>query len=245
MRFLNRQSLKKVPCMKSLMFSLALALTVAGCAPAQMRLPQSLAAASEQIPFEHMNGWSRGHLVAGEYRADYERGLARAGLGVIKLTDGYTRFALGGPGISSTIEGRCGVRQASLVLKSVEITPAPMAFGCDLTAEGRPIPARFELQESRASMADNLNRYARRGEIALAGQVIQIRSVHHLQGTALPVAAPIGYVFEQDGQAIGALELNGKPVLRLPPATHLDRRRAMMVASVALATFWDPDVVDD
>lgn len=231
--------------MKSLAFPLGVCVLLAACAPAQMRLPPSLAVASEQIPFEQMNGWTRGHLVAGEYRGDYERGLARGRFGLVKLTGGYTRFALEGPGISSTIEGSCGVRQASLALESVEIAPAPMAFGCDLTADGRPIPARFELQESRASAADNLNRYARRGEIALAGQVIGIRSVHRLQGTSLPVATPIGYVFEQDGQAIGALELNGKPVLRLPPGTDLDQRRAMMVASVALATFWDPDVVDD
>jgi hypothetical protein len=230
--------------MKSLAFMFASSLLLAGCASAQMRLPPSLAAAGERIPFERMSGWTQGHLVAGDYRGHYERGLTRAELDSVKETRGYTRFVLEGPGISSTIEGRCGVRQRSLVLGPVEITPEPMAFGCDFTAEGRPIPARFELQESRASRADNLNRYARRGEIGLAGQVISIRSVHHIQGTSLPVASPIGYVFEQDGRTLGALELNGKPVLILPPDTDPDRRRAMVVASVALATFWDPDSVE-
>jgi len=228
--------------MKCLAFLLAPALLLAGCAPAQMRLPQSLATASERIPFDHMGGWTRGHFVAGEYRGSYERGLDRAELGILKLTDGFTKFAVEGPGISSTIEGQCGVRQRSLLLSALEITPQPMAFGCDFTAEGLPIPARFELQESRRSAAD-ATRNARRGEIGLAGQVISVRSVHHIEGSALPVMTPIGYVFEQDGRQIGALELNGKPVLILPPGTDLDRRRAMMVASVALATFWDPDAV--
>ena len=80
--------------------------------------------------------------------------------------------------------------------------------------------------------------------IGLAGEVVRFRSVHHIVGGKLPTADPMGYVFEQDGEAIGALELNGKPVLTLSPDTDLDRRRAVMVAAVALATFWDPAVVE-
>lgn len=231
--------------MRGLSALLPLAL-LSACAAAQMQLPAHLAdTASERITFENMSGWRHGRFTAGEYSGGYERGLDRLSLfSLVKLTDGHAEFTVAGPGISSTIEGFCHVRERALTFDDLEFKPGRMAFGCDLSADGRPIPARFELQESREGLAAKLTRNARRGEIALAGEIVGFRSVHRIEGGALPVENPIGYVFEQDGREIGALQLNGKPVLILPAGTSLDRRRAMIVASVALATFWDPAAVD-
>lgn len=215
------------------------------CAAAEMQLPASLAANdSERIVFENMSGWETGRFHAGDYSGSYRRTLDRASLGIFQATEGRASFSVAGPGISSSIDGHCLVRENALALDNLEIKPGKMAYRCDFEVEGNAIPARFEVQESRATLAENLNRNARVGEIGLAGQVVRFRSVHRIVGGKLPTADPMGYVFEQDGEPIGALQLNGKPVLTLPAGTDIDRRRAMMVASVALATFWDPATID-
>ncbi len=225
--------------------ALAPAALLSACATPDMALPPSLSsAAGERVTFEQMSGWNEGHFIAGEYSGEYRRTLDRAQLGIVKLTEGRGDFFVAGPGISSTIEGSCGVREGALSFDDLEIKPGKMAYRCDFSADGQPIPARFEVRESRKGLAENLNRYARVGEIGLAGQVIRFRSVHHFATPTLPTSDPLGYVFEQDGKPVGALQLNGKPVLTLPAGTDIDRRRAIMVASVALATFWDPDVVE-
>ncbi|MXO61204.1 hypothetical protein GRI89_16795 [Altererythrobacter salegens] len=215
---------------------------LAACTTAEMKMPSNLAdAGGERISFENMSVWNKGRFLAGSYSGGYERTLDRLSLfDLFKQDSGRASFTIAGPGISSTIEGHCRVRERALTLDSLEFKPGKMAYRCDLEAEGQPIPARFEVQESRKGLAENLTRNARRGEIALAGDIVSFRSVHDVAGTVLPVENPIGYVFEQDGKAIGALQLNGKPILTMPSGTEIGQRRAMMVASVALATFWDP-----
>jgi hypothetical protein len=227
--------------MKPIATLLPLAL-LAACAPAQMHLPAHLAA-GEQIAFNDMSNWTHGRFNAGDYAGGYERNLDQLSIFAFRQTDGRASFTIAGPGISSTIEGYCGVRERALVFDDFEFNPGRMAYRCDLEAEGHPIPARFEVQESRKGLAANLTRNARVGENALAGEIVRFRSVHDVAGSRWPVENPLGYVFEQDGREIGALQLNGKPVLTLPAGTDIDRRRAMMVASVALATFWDPAAV--
>lgn len=231
------------------MIALSAALLAAACSTfqiAEMRLPSSLGAGTERIEIAGMNGWTHGRFTAGEYHGGYERGLDRLEVAnLFRRTGGHAEFTLFGPGISDDIEGRCQVRERALTLEGVEFKPAPMAYRCDFYAQGRDIPARFELQESHRGLADVLTRDARRGEIGLAGEIVRFRSVHKVRGVALPVENPIGYVFERDGRAIGALQLNGGPVLILPHDTEVGPRRAMMVASLALATIWDPSAVLD
>jgi hypothetical protein len=58
------------------------------------------------------------------------------------------------------------------------------------------------------------------------------------------VSAPIGYVFERDGAAIGGVEINGEPVMFAAPGTAPADRRAIVLAAVALSVFWDPANLD-
>jgi NAD(P)-dependent dehydrogenase (short-subunit alcohol dehydrogenase family) len=60
---------------------------------------------------------------------------------------------------------------------------------------------------------------------------------HHRVAKAL---TPIGYVFEHEGQAVGAVEINGTPVITHSPHTEDVMRRAILIASLALGLFWDP-----
>ena len=212
------------------------AVALSACAPAQMRLPSSLAAA-ERVEFEGITGWERGDFHAGDYSGGYERSAERIGFFEIKENRGHSAFVVEGPEIGSTLEGFCRMREGSLDFGLVEVIDRQMAYRCEFTAEGQPVPAYLELQESHANV---WRPYARRGEIALGGEVVQLRSVHDIVGGKLPTGAPIGYVFEQDGREVGAVELNGRPALIVPAGTDPGLRRTLTVAALALGVFWDP-----
>ena len=210
---------------------------LAACAPAQMRLPDAFAASS-RTEFTGFTGWNHGRFTAGPYSGGYERSADRlAFFDTFKTNSARAEFTIAGPRISTTIEARCRMRERSIDTGLVEVVTRPMAYGCEFTAEGRAFPARFELQEAQS---DVLKPYERRGEIALGGEIVQIRSVHRIEGTSLPTLAPIGYLFEQDGRPVGAVELNGKPVLILPAGTEPGLARTLTVAALALGVLYDP-----
>jgi len=210
---------------------------LAACAPAQMHLPDTFAA-STRTEFTGFTGWNHGRFTAGSYAGEYERSAERlVFLDAYKTSTAHGEFVVAGPEIGSTIEARCRMREHSVDTGFVEVLVKPMAYGCDFTAEGRTFPARFELQEVQQ---DVLKPYERRGEIALGGEIVQIRSVHRIEGTRLPTLAPIGYVFEQQGRPVGAVELNGKPALILPAGTEPGLARTLTIAALALGVLYDP-----
>jgi hypothetical protein len=213
------------------------AFLLAGCATAQMRLPENLAAAS-RVEFEGIGGWRSGEYTAGGYAGRYERSADRLSyFDTINENRGHSEFTLAGAGLAEAIDGRCRMRESSLDLGLVEVTTRPMAYRCEFRAGDRPIAAALELQEvtSRA-----INRYERRGRIVLDGETVEIRSVHHIAGTSMPVSTPIGYVFEQRGRPVGAVELNGSPALIVEPGASPELERTLMLAALALGVFWDP-----
>lgn len=223
---------------------LALPLLTGGCAairPVEMRLPSALAANSARLPVEGIGGWTHGRFRTGDYTGGYERSEERlAFFDTFIRNSGHADFTIAGPGISSTIEAACRMRERVLDLDIMEFTPGPMAFRCEFTADGRAIPARFELQEVRSGIGGALSREERRGEIALGGEIVQIRSVHKLEGSPIEMASPIGYVFEQDGRPVGAVEINGSPVIFVGDLTDQGLARTITVGAMALAIFWDP-----
>lgn len=223
---------------------LTLPVLVSACAafpPAQMRLPPPLAEQSVQIPVEGIGGWTRGRFRAGGFSGDYERSENRlAFFDTFIRNSGHSQFAIAGPGISSTIEAGCRMHERALDFGIVAFTPKRMAYRCELTADGRAIPARFELQEVRTGLGGALNVRERRGEIALGGETVQIRSVHKLVGSPIEMANPIGYVFEQNGRPVGAVEINGTPVVTIADFADEGLVRTIIVAAMALAIFWDP-----
>ncbi|WP_340586281.1 hypothetical protein [Erythrobacter alti] len=222
-----------------------LALLASACSaitPAQMRLPQSLADQSARMPVEGIGGWRSGRFRTGPYIGNYDRSEERLAFFFDTLirNSGHSSFVIEGPGISSNIEAECRMRERVLDFGIVEFTPRRMAYRCEFTAAGRSMPARFELQEVRSGLGGMLNRRERRGEIALGGETVQIRSVHKLVGSPIEMANPIGYVFEQYGQPVGAVEVNGSPVIYLGQRNDEGLSRTITIGAMALAIFWDP-----
>lgn len=221
-----------------------LAAVLAGCAaiqPARMALPVPLA---EEPPFvfEGMGFGQKGRFSAGPYAASFTRSDTRLALfdAVVERRSGNTFFALEGPGIDGSIEAECRVRERTINISLISFNPKPMAYTCRFSHQGRPLPARFELQEEHNGLAGRLMRQARRGELAIDHVVLDIVSVHRLQGSRIETATPIGYLFESEGVPVGSVELNGKPAVRFIPGTDAATRRAVMIAATALGVLWDP-----
>ena len=205
-----------------------------------MRLPAEFAS-PVATEFTGFNGWNTGTFGAGEYHGTYQRSEGRlAYFDTWVQRSGKARFAIAGPEISTTIEAQCRMRERVLDLgNGVEVTTQPMAYGCDFTADGLAIPARFELQEVTAG-GTAIYRYERFGEMALGGELVQIRSIHDIDGLPNGTITPIGYSFEQKGRAVGALELNGRPKLIVPRGAEPGLARTLTIAALALAVFQDP-----
>lgn len=224
--------------------ALAACILAAGCAafpPAEMRLPPALAAQSAPLPVEGIGGGTTGRFRVDAWQGTFERSEERLAVFETFVTNrGHADFIIAGPGISSTIEARCRMRERIIDLDILEFTPQPMAYGCDFSAEGRAFPARLELQEVRSGLAGALSRRERRGEIALGGETVQIQSVHKLAGSPIEMATPIGYVFTQGGNPVGAIELNGTPRLFVADRTDQNLARTLVIGAIALAVFWDP-----
>ena len=221
------------------------ALALSGCAAAQMRLPDNLAAAT-RTEFTGIGGWRSGDYTAGAYSGRYERSSDRLSyFGTVNEARGHSEFTLAGPDIPEAIEGHCRMRANSVDLGLVEVTTRPMAYRCEFQAGGRPIAAWLELQEDNGP-GTPLNRDGRYGRLTLDGETVDIRSIHYLAGLdgSMPVSTPLGYVFEQRGHAVGAVELNGRPALMIEPGASPQLQRTLTLAALALGVFWDPANTD-
>lgn len=210
-------------------------LALAGCASAQMRLPENLAAAT-RTEFQGIGGWAQGRFTAGAYSGTYQRSAYTLSyLDPLVENRGHSRFTLLAEGMDP-LEGECRMRENSVDLGLVEVTTRPMAYRCQF-ASGNPLPAYLELQEFEGG---HVNRYERGGRMVFGSETVDIRSVHHLAGTSMPTSTPVGYVFEQRGKPVGAVELNGRPALMLQPGTSPQLARTLTLAALALGVFWDP-----
>lgn len=228
----------------SIVLAAGAALVAAGCAsiqPAKMAVPPVLAVA-ETMPVSGIGGGRNGSFTAGPFNGAFTRSASRLAFfdPLYERRDGRTTFTLTGPGINGSLMASCRMRERTVTLGVISFEPHPMAYGCEFTHEGRVIPARFELQSHREGLGGMMRRQERRGEIALDRVILQIRSVHDLQGSPIQMGTPIGYVFEHAGEPVGAVEINGAPMVSYASSTDEETRRAVLVAALALSLFWDP-----
>ena len=218
-------------------------LTLVACAairPAQMALPDSLRATAP-TSIEGMGAGQTGTFRLADAAGRYARAATRLEhFGDLADFDrGRASFTVEGLA-AKPLSARCMVRQTTMTIGVVGFEPTKLAYECDFDSLGQPAAARFTLQEGRDAGVPKTLQAQRRGRIELGSTVLALRSVHAVEGSPLPLDTPIGYVFEQDGRAVGAVELNGPtPRVWLPPAGD-DTRRAAVIAALALAVFWDP-----
>jgi len=219
------------------------ALVLAGCGaiqPARMALPEPLRG-SEPISVDGMGAGQRGTFRAGEYTGEFARSATRLELfGDFAVFDrGRATYTLNGV-TAAPLAARCTVRQTTMTVGIIGFEPKKLAYECDFSEQGKGVGVRFTLKEGRDAGVPKTLQAERRGRIDFHGTTLTMRSVHAVEGSPFPLGTPIGYVFERDGHAVGAVELNGLTPRLWLPAGNDDTRRASVAAAMALAIFWDP-----
>lgn len=215
------------------------AVTLPACAirPAEMARPVALMNASA-TPIDGIGWGETGAFAVGQNQGEFSRSASRLSFfEMFNSRDGGATFTLQGAGFQQPVQVSCTMREHTITIDIVEFKPGPMAYGCDVRANGQLLPARLEVQEAAP---DFTNRQQRRGAVMVDGSVLDIRSVHEVAGSPLPTSAPMGYVFERNGVAIGGVDLNNGPLMYEAPDASAADRRAVLLAALALSIFWDP-----
>lgn len=203
------------------------AAVMAGCAglpAAQMALPEPLARQAPE-PVQGLGGGRSGSFTFAGHQGRFERSASR-----LALFDSALAFDRFNAGYSSAgVQAQCRARQTTAQAGVLAGALRPYELHCTFSGS-----LQGELVLRGSATGDE-----RRGHADLGGVALELRSVHRAQGSSLPLAAPIGYLIVQRGNAgaaLGAVELNGTPRLWRPAdgAAH----EAVTHAALALALLW-------
>jgi hypothetical protein len=214
----------------------AAVLTLSACASlpaAQVALPAPLPAQTPEL-VEGIGFGRNGSFTVGAASGTFKRGRDRLELfETVNWDSARTRYEL-------TLAD--GARtEAACKGKAVEITWRVLA------ADARPFSFECEWRGARsAQLAVNAPALAvgvkaeRSGRFTMNGLTLEVQSLHDVQGSPLPLEAPIGYLFSHGGRAVGAIELNGPTPRLWRPAATDPLHEPVTLAALALALLWDP-----
>jgi hypothetical protein len=205
---------------------LVVGLAVTGCAavkPAQMVLPEGLVTASNEVVLRDLGGGRNGEYTLAGNHGQFRRTNDRLDVfDIVSFDWGGSHVTVEGADVTQPVTAKCGLRQVTAGWRIVRID------------------AGLSLQEAKSTQDALMNKARRRGEARIDGMVLELRSVHELEGTPLTLEAPIGYVIEHSGRAVGAIELNGSAPRVWLPVDDAGQRRAVLLAVMPLALLWDP-----
>jgi hypothetical protein len=206
-----------------------------------MALPAALSD-YETLPVSGIGGNRRGTFQAGPWHGTFARSDSRLAVfdPLYERRGGQTSVTLAGPSGQPPLTADCSMRERTVTLGIISFKPKPMAMGCALAEGAAGATGRIELQEAAEGLGGMMMRQERRGELVLAGRTLRIRSVHDLSGSPIQTGTPIGYVFEEDGRPVGAVEVNGPPVIRISRTADAATHRAVLIGALTLGVLWDP-----
>jgi hypothetical protein len=218
----------------ALLAAAVLALSACASLPAaQVALPAPLASQSPEL-VEGIGFGRNGSFTVGADRGTFSRGRDRLELfEIVNWDSAKTRYAL------TLADGARA--EAACKGKAVEVTWRVLA------ADARPFSYECEWRGARrAQLAVNAPALAvgtkaeRSGRFTVNGLTLEVKSLHEVQGSPLPLEAPIGYLFSQGGRPVGAIELNGPTPRLWRPAAGDALHEPVTLAALALALLWDP-----
>ena len=213
---------------------------LAGCGtirPAELAVPAELSGIAAE-PLQGIGPGQSGRFAIGERSGRFERSASRLSLFERLQHDrAAVQYTLDGDGA----RGSCKLRGNTVTAGIVQLPVKPAAFDCDLARGDGTVAARLELRAvvTNGFTAGAGTRDERQGRLSAGPISIEVRSLHRVQGSPLPLAAPVGYAFLQGGQAVAALELAG-PTPRLWRPADGPLREPVTQAAIALALLWDP-----
>ncbi|MDG2535495.1 hypothetical protein P6144_17670 [Sphingomonas sp. HITSZ_GF] len=212
-----------------------LLLAATGCTPLQMRPPATPFDQTEEAVLHGIDWQEAGSFTLAGSSGRYARGAGYDWFGDVMELRGGAGFVAAGDGITGELSAACNSSATDMGSGALTIRTRNIAYRCRFARDRHPIPARLVLDE-RTALLDR-----REGHIELGGARIELRSEHHMLGSSVPVAKPLGYVFSANGQAIGGIDLNGSAKrVFLPRDPAL--REAALAAALALALFIDAEV---
>jgi len=212
----------------------AVAAACAALPEAKMALPAELDA-TEPVRLRGLKAGRTGEFDLDGARGRFERGASRLSFfdGIVardNVEAGYTLF----PGQPNAVTASCKGRQTTSTVGVVSVAPQAFEVRCDYTGAWT---AQLSLASKSAEMG---SRQERQGRLQSPAGALELRSVHRVQGSPLPLETPIGYVFLDAGRIVGAVELNGTTPRLWRPAAGSAWHDEVTHAALTLALLWDP-----
>jgi len=205
----------------------------AGLPPAQMALPSTLVAAVPE-PVQGIGISRGGDFVLGAERGTFQRGKDRLEIfEALSFDRTSTRYRLVRSD-GSSVQAACRGRQTGVALGVLAANARPFTLECEWSGA---VTARMSLNAPSAMPG---TRAERSGRFALGKVELELKSVHSIQGSPLPLEAPIGYLLSYEGKPVGAIELNGSVPRLWRPAPGTALAEPVTLAALALALMWDP-----
>lgn len=200
---------------------------------ARIELPDTLATVTP-LTLEGPIGVARGDFRFGELQGRFERQASRLDL--------FDRLAQDRAGVSYTLQpdglrADCKLIGNTAALGVLQLPLKRANYACTFSRDGQPLAQRLDLKAEDAAAG---TREERRGSFVAGGVTLDLQSLHRVQGSPVPLPAPVGYLMRHQGQVVAALDLNDvRPRLwqRTPDAAA---SAAVLQASLALALLWDP-----
>jgi hypothetical protein len=212
-------------------------LALGGCASlptAQVAVPAELAAApSVALPAAHgRTGSFTLPAELGGSAGRFTRGADR--LSLFESLD-FDRAALTLQLDGDAADYRCTLRRTGVQLSVLAVPMRPMQLRCREAGGAAGGDRQLQLDEQQRT-----TRVERQGQYRAGALVLEIESMHRVQGSPLPLQEAGGYLLSHGGRPVALLDLlDRQPRLRSAAATP-ELRRAVREVALLLALHWDP-----
>jgi hypothetical protein len=155
---------------------------------------------------------------------------------VVSFDCSPTRYALTRAD-GSLVEASCRGRQNTITLGVLQGNAKPFSFEC----EWRQHPQWRLAGMTIAALSWIPGTHAERsGGFTVGATTLEVKSMHNVPGSPLPLEQPIGYVMSHHGRPVGAIELDGSTPRLWRPAPTDALADPVTLAALALALLWDP-----
>ena len=214
------------------------AISLGGCAirDARIAMPSELAASAERLELRGMGGGTGGDFELAGARGRFNRSAERLALldPLLVRHSGGGSFALAASAGGPELAGRCRYQERQVNAGPVAVTPGRFAYVCGFARGGVPIDAELVIEDPQSAFGTLHGRAERRGTLFFEGRRLAVRSIHRDAGGGLPAPTPLGYLFEADGEAVGAVDVNGTGKTLFAPREG-PLREAVLAGGLALA----------
>lgn len=215
-------------------FAAVLAVTLlSACTEARIPVPAEIAAGTEQLPLTGIGGWQKGHFRLGASQGSFDRRAEQRRLLGFVRDSGMASFDASGPEFGGSAAGWCAFAQREIDTGIAVLPNGRLHYSCEFDRGGQLF--LVEVPHGPGPLAGR----SRAGEVRIGGTRVAIKAIHTAAGMTIPSGSPLGYSFSVAGRPIGAVNLNGAKTVYAPRQPGPERD-AVLMASLALALFWDP-----